>query len=133
MRFIRKSALTVVKDEKLLLVKPKVSSWLLMPGGKPKEGESAVDALKREIGEELGCGIEEATISFLGRFEDKNADGTAMVAIDLYSGKLLGEPRPCSEIEELVWVAPDSADERITPVTRNKIMPFLLKVGFKDI
>ena len=49
MSLIKKSAIAIVVDNKLLVVKPHNSSYLLMPGGKPEAGESAIAALKREI------------------------------------------------------------------------------------
>ncbi len=126
MGLIKKSALAVIENNRLLVVKPHKSGFLLMPGGKPEQGETPVEALKREIMEELGCSIEESSIVRLGTFEDAAAGSSNMVSIELYTGRLVGIPKPCSEIEELVWVGSGSLDERITPVIRNKIMPFLV-------
>ena len=126
MELIKKSALAVIEKNKLLVVKPHNSSFLLMPGGKPEQGETPVAALKREVMEELGCSIEDSSIAFLGTFEDTAAGSSNMVSIGLYTGKLVGTPKPCSEIEELVWVGANSRDGRISPVIRNKIVPFLV-------
>lgn len=130
MKPIKKSALAVVEGNRLLLVRKSGSSDLLTPGGKIEEGESAVEALKREIVEELGCGVDESSLVSLGSFEDFTTDGSSTVSIALYSGKLAGKPKASSEIEELVWVtAKDSALPRLTPVIRNKILPFLVGKG----
>ncbi len=129
MSLIKKSAIAIVVDNKLLVVKPHNSSYLLMPGGKPEAGESAIAALKREIMEELGCGIDESSLAYLGTFEDVAAGSSAKrVSIDLYSGKLVGTPKPSSEIEELVWIsaAEAAANQQVSPIIKNRIVPFLI-------
>lgn len=127
MKLIKKSALTVIRGNKLLVVRAKGSSYFLMPGGKPKESETETAALKREIMEELGCGIEDSSVIYLGSFEDLTADGKARVSIDLYTGTLVGEPRPSSEIEELKWIsATDAINPFLTPIVKKQILPFLV-------
>ena len=129
MKIIKKSALAVIQNNKLLVVRSHHSQFLLMPGGKPEEGESAVAALEREIKEELNCSIDKHTIKFIGTFEDVAAGGNkSRVKIDLFSGKLKGAPKPSSEIEELVWIsaAEVATNSQISPIIRNKIVPFLV-------
>src|SRR3989338_7202503 len=126
MAVIRKSALAVVKGSKLLVVRKGGTRLLLMPGGKLEGSETEIEALHREIKEELGCGIDGASIVFLGTFEDIAADRAAAVSIGLYSGRLTGKPAACSEIEELVWVAA-SGHPQLSPVIRNRILPFLVE------
>ena len=128
MSIIQKSALAVIQNNKLLVVRPHNSQFLLMPGGKPNLGESAVAALKREIMEELCCTINEKTITFLGTFEDVAAGSNgSIVKIDLYTGTLIGTPQPSSEIEELVWISSNGILlPQLSPIIKNKIMPFLV-------
>ena len=128
MKTIQKSALAVIQGNKLLVVRPRNSQFLLMPGGKPEAGESSESALKREIMEELCCTIDEKTIKFLGAFEDVAAGSNgSIVRIDLYSGTLIGTPKPSSEIEELVWISPkDILLPQLSPIIKNKIIPFLV-------
>ena len=125
MKLIKKSALAVIKEGKLLLVRKRGSPLLLMPGGKPEGRETDIDALHREIKEELGCGIEQDSIVFLGTFEDIAAEKDARVSIDLFIGALKGVPKASSEIEEIAWA--DSSDSNISPIIKNKIMPFLIE------
>ncbi len=124
---IRKSALVVIRNGKLLLVRKHGSKFYLMPGGKPEGFETSLEALGREIKEELGCMIEPGAV-FLGKFEDFAAEQDATVLIELYSGNLRGVPVASSEIEELVWVSAGDA-ENISPIVKNKIVPFLVSNG----
>ena len=128
MKTIQKSALAVIQGNKLLVVRPHNSQFLLMPGGKPNVGESSESALKREIMEELSCSIDEKTIKFLGAFEDIAAGSNgSIVRIDLYSGTLIGTPKPSSEIEELVWISSkDVSLPQLSPIIKSKIVPFLV-------
>ena len=128
MKTIQKSALAVIQGSKLLVVRPHNSQFLLMPGGKPNVGEFSESALKREIMEELSCSIDEKTITFLGTFEDIAAGSNdSIVRIDLYTGTLIGAPKPSSEIEELVWISSkDVSLPQLSAIIKNKILPFLV-------
>ena len=134
MNLIKKSALAVIESNHLLVVRPHKSSFILMPGGKPEEGESAVVALKREIMEELSCSIDEKSLAFLGVFEDSAAGSSnSRVRIRLYSGKLQGTPKPSSEIEQLVWISPEESSlPELSQIIKNKILPFLVGKGLLD-
>src|SRR5262245_42867530 len=71
------------------------------PGGKPDPGESAVEALRREVAEELGV------IAVVGEpieivdwtYPDKR------VRLSFVRCRVAGEPRPL-EGQEIAWVAP---------------------------
>lgn len=130
MKLIEKSAMVVVRDNRLLVVKKLGSRDYLMPGGKPKKGESAVEALRRELREEIGCSVDDSSLALLGRFEDFTSDGKSKVAINLFAGEIIGEPKPSSEIEELSWIsAADAINPFVTPIIKKQIMPFLVGKG----
>ncbi|MBI2549789.1 NUDIX domain-containing protein [Candidatus Woesearchaeota archaeon] len=130
MKLIKKSAMVVVRDNKLLVVRKRGSPDFLMPGGKPERNESPIEALKRELMEEISCGVDGSSIALLGTFEDLTSDGRARVSIDLFSGELIGEPKPASEIEELKWIsAADAISPNLTPIIKRQILPFLLQKG----
>jgi 8-oxo-dGTP pyrophosphatase MutT (NUDIX family) len=101
----------------------------LMPGGQ-LEDDSDFECLKREIGEELDCGIKQSSLSFIGEYEDRAADPKKTVLIRLYKGDLIGKPRPSMEIGFLHWLSrEDINNPKVSPIIKNKIIPDLVRRG----
>ncbi len=130
MKLIKKSAMAIVKDNRLLVVRKKGSREYLMPGGKPEGKETPIEALARELKEEIDCSFDAASLVFLGHFEDFTSDGKAKVSIELFTGEITGTPKPSSEIEELIWVsAADALNPFLSPIIKKQILPFLVGKG----
>jgi 8-oxo-dGTP diphosphatase len=126
-REILKIGLAVTNNDRLLVLRKQGGSLYILPGGKPEPGENDLEALERELEEELGCKIDGSTIEFLGSFSDTAADlQNTVVTVRLYSGRLMGNPEPQSEIENLKWFSPDEDNiASLAPSLQNKILPFL--------
>ena len=123
------------EDKKQILLVRKhggdVTTKLILPGGQYEQDEDDRSCLRREIQEELSVGIREP-IEFVGEFEDVAAsddpDEEKTVSIRLYKGQLASEPQASNEIAELIWYAPGwDDDEELSPILRNKIVPFLME------
>lgn len=132
MKVIRKVALAVFKDRKLLQVRShKQNSVFFALGGKIEKGESEITCLKREVKEEVGCELDEASLKFLHEFEDiahgKEGD---LVNIRLYEGKLIGEPKPSSEIAEIGYFDSSSDKKNLSTIAQRTIFPWLKAHGY---
>jgi 8-oxo-dGTP diphosphatase len=128
MNRLHKSGLIVIRDNRLLLVIKRNSPLLLMPGGRVEPGETAEQALIREVQEELACDLVADSIQFFAVFEDVAAnEADTVVQIRAYTGQLQGEPRPSSEIEKLIWFGFEDDPNRLSPIIRNKVWPVLLE------
>ncbi len=134
MAYYNKIALLVLNDDetKFLVCEPgekyteKSVVQYLMPGGKLEE-KSDVECLRAEIKEELGCDFDESSLKLIGEYTDVAAAPGRDVMLRLYRGKLIGTPRPSSEIGALHWIGKeDVSNPKVSPIIRNKILPDLI-------
>ena len=104
-----------------------VTSDYIMPGGKLEESDE-MECLKNEIDEELGCAVDFDSLVLMGEHTDVAAGRPDRdVCIKLYQGKVVGEPRPNTEIKYLHWIGKDAVmNARVSPIIRNKIIPDLV-------
>lgn len=132
MEVIQKVALAVFKNKKLLQVRTKKQKKVFYTlGGKPKEGESEIECLKREVWEEIKCGLDELTIKFLHEFEDvAHGKGGALVNIRMYQGEFIGSPKPSSEVVEIGWFDTKSDKKHLSTIAQRTIFPWLNKHGY---
>jgi len=102
----------------------------LMPGGTPEAEESYEQTLSRELKEELDIDLDTKSLQYVGLFEDVAAgEEEARVHLELYLGDFSGILKPHSEVKRLVWFGKNDDWTKLAPVTRNKILPALLKQG----
>ena len=121
------AAIVTDADGRSLLVRKAGTTHFMQPGGKIEDGESAVDALTRELSEEIGVALDVASAEYLGLFraEAANEDDTVVLAA-VFAMSVDGEVAASGEIEELRWVDDpdldlDGAD--VAPLTRDELLP----------
>ncbi|MGI5502852.1 NUDIX hydrolase [Lentzea sp. CA-135723] len=96
-----------VEAGRLLVVRSRNKKAFYLPGGKIEPGESLVDAVRREVREELG--VEIGAPAELKRYVSLaygEGEG-AMVDMTCFTARLHGTPRPTGEIAELTYVTRD--------------------------
>ncbi|MDD5415849.1 MAG: NUDIX domain-containing protein [Candidatus Daviesbacteria bacterium] len=132
MGIIKKVALAAFKDKKLLQVRTHKESHVFFTlGGKPEKGECEIECLKREVKEEIGCGLDESSIKFLTEFEDvaHGKDGV-FVNIKMYEGNLIGSPKPSSEVVEIGYFDTRSDKKNLSTIAQRTIFPWLKAHGY---
>jgi 8-oxo-dGTP pyrophosphatase MutT (NUDIX family) len=121
------AAVIVDGNGRVLMVRKRGTAVSMQPGGKIMPGETAVEALQREIAEELGVAVVASATRALGRHvaEAANEPGH-LVEADLFSVSLDGEPRAAAEIDQIVWVDPTATgDIELAPLTRDTVLGLL--------
>lgn len=128
--YIHKIGAAIVSDGKLLVVRKNSNADVfIIPGGKPEGDESHEETLRRELDEELG--VEVASQSYLGSFEDIAEFENRPIRMDVYRVEISGEPIADSEIAETRWIDRDYAagGVRIGSVLSSFVVPKMESEG----
>ena len=100
---IYKASGIIVRDRKVLATRSKGKSFFVQPGGKLEGDESEVEAVIRELSEEMGIQVREDDLEKLGDYYAEAA-GQAGARLKLAAwivNDFEGEPSPHSEVEEI--------------------------------
>ncbi len=128
-----KVGLAVIKDRKMLMVRSYKNETVFSTlGGKIENGEDDLACLHREVKEEANTEVDMSSLTFLDVFEGavlgrKNT----YVAIRLYKGELLTEPKPSAEIVEIRYFDSTIEQKYLTPASE-KIFTWLKKHDYID-
>lgn len=112
MKMIDKLAWIEIKNGKILSTKSYGKEKYYIPGGKREDGESDIQALTREISEELQVQLIPESIRYMGTFEaqaDSHPEGI-IVKMTCYRAEYTGELKASAEIERMEWLSYSDLD-----------------------
>lgn len=125
---IHKAGGVLIKDRQVLAVRSrKDKEHFLIPGGKIEKEETHLEALKRELKEELGIEVDEQGVEHIGSFSGLLDTRPGEITVEAFMvNEWQGEPSPCGEIVEFGWS--DSTNRRgikLGSIFEKQILPWL--------
>src|SRR5579871_6918966 len=129
-RHVRVVAAVIAREDRYLITQRRPSAVLAglweFPGGKVEEGETDLQALKREVTERVGVEVEGGAC--IGR-RTHDYDGYS-VDLALYQAKIQGEAEPSAlRVDDCRWVKSSEFEKYRFPAADQATMDLLL--GFK--
>lgn len=123
------AALLLDPQGRTLLVRKRGTRFFMQPGGKIDLGERPIDALIRELHEELGLQITPQQAQYLGSHTSMAANEPGhQVHCALFRVITEAPVQPAAEIEEALWVDfGASAGLMLAPLTRDWVLPAFFK------
>ena len=119
----------------LLVVRKRGTTMWMLPGGKLDAGETAEQAVVREVGEELQVSLSSNDISFLGSFQAAAAnEPDTWVSANVFRARLPDGQRfsLAAEIEAVDWLSLDvTVPATVAPLLREHIIPVLQAAASK--
>ena len=113
-------------EGKVFLVRKRGTVAFMQAGGKIDAGETALQALVRELAEELDFAPEPGEVGFLGAFTAEAANEPGhQVDAELFHVRVRGHQFQIgAELEEAVWVSIEQAERLpLAPLTRGHVLP----------
>lgn len=122
-------AVAIIADTegRMLVVRKRGTDAFMQPGGKIEAGESAVDALIRELREELGIMVDAAACIGLGVTSAPAAFEPGLtVEAEAFHVVGVAEIALGAEIVERRWIDADNSQGlALAPLTRDCVLPLL--------
>lgn len=129
-RPIVKPAALLINNKKLLVVRSKNKSVFYAVGGKLEAGETDIQCLHREVKEEIGCQV--VSQKYFQTFVGPSSDKQKTLVMVCFFVELDQEPKPSSEIEELLWADSQTPSVILGSFMRDFVIPALAREGLVD-
>lgn len=124
------AAVLIGPDGRTLLVRKRGTQAFMQPGGKIDAHEQPIEALARELEEELALKIDPVRATYLGHFcaPAVNEPGYEVQA-ELFLLHIDADVAPAAEIEEVQWIDPcGDGGLTLAPLTGEVILPFYRQI-----
>ncbi|MEU0847808.1 NUDIX domain-containing protein [Streptomyces flaveolus] len=121
-------AAAIVQQGRLLVVSKRAAPDVFyLPGGKPDADETPLEALARELDEELG--VEPRQPRLLARVESVAVLEGVPMRLTLFEARIDRPPRPAAELADMRWISGHEDDIRLAPAVTDHVLPLLREAG----
>lgn len=117
MALTRCACLPAVREDRVMLVRVRDNELWYLPGGTIEPGESPVQALVREVAEELGVALDPSSIAFDRRVVGPAYGRQGQVELNCYRADWSGTVEPFNEVSEIGWLGASDVD-RVAPAIK---------------
>lgn len=131
---IHKAGGVIIQNRKFLVTRSVNKTFFIAPGGKLEGNENSIQALAREMMEEVQVRINTQTLENLGSFvakaagkEDKVLQMDVFIIHD-YDGM----PTPSNEVEEIKWINTKTTEIDLGSIFEHEVMPILKERNLID-
>ncbi len=116
---------------KVLLVRKAGTVAFMQPGGKIEPGEYPMEALRRELKEEIDLELGADAFTYLGAFSAPAANEPGhQVCAEVYVARITEPVTNRAEIAEMIWIDPATPPAiQLAQLTEYHILPALLAAG----
>ncbi|MDP1695468.1 MAG: NUDIX hydrolase [archaeon] len=120
----------IIKDSKILLTKrskmiTEKEKWCL-PGGKINLGENSIEAIKREIKEEIGANVK--NLKFLFYHDEIIKKDNLHTIVLIFKIEIKGDIKPNWEVSDIEWFDKNKLDKLNFAFTHKDIINKFLKL-----
>jgi 8-oxo-dGTP diphosphatase len=124
---IHKAGGVIIRNRQFLVTRSAGKYIFIAPGGKLEPGETAIQALQREIEEEIQVTINPMTLESIGTFRAVAAGKQDLIVeMEVFIiNDIEGEPQPSSEVEEIRWIDSQTKDIELGSIFEHDVMPIL--------
>ncbi len=128
---IHKAAGIIIRDKKLLVERSTNKDFFISPGGSIEEGETAKEALVRELMEEFQIDVKKEDLEEFGTFyaDAAGRPGEALRMDVFVVSDYNGEPTPNNEVEEIDWITSNFGDKSVGSIFAKDVIPMLKGQG----
>lgn len=122
----------VIRNERgrVLVVRKRLTTRFMLPGGKIEAGETPEGAAVRELREEVGAELDPDSLVLLGEWTAPAAnEPDHLVHGHVYEHPFLPRLSARAEIEELLWLHPSEMTRRddLAPLLVTRVLPVLAR------
>lgn len=130
-----KAAGIIIKDRKLLVERSYNKDFFIAPGGGIEKGETAEQALVRELKEEFSIDVDEKDLTPFANFsaEAANHPGLTVHMEVFVVEEWQGDIVPDNEVEEIRWINSElPTDIQVGSIFAHDVVPRLAEQGHID-